>query len=273
MTRMKTRVADSSKVKQWQQTWQAHWQKEGPPGYELPVGRGAGADWEREFLGTTRTPAKERQRLERIMKEFSGGFEKLYRLGPAVTVFGSARFREGSDYYKLGMEVGRELAKAGFAVMTGGGPGMMEAANRGAKEAGGVSVGCNIILPHEQAANPYLDEVVNFNYFFTRKVMLVKYSCAFIGLPGGFGTLDELFEAATLIQCRKIGPFPLILIGKQFWRNLLELMYDMLGEGAISEEDTGFGYLTDSPEEAVRMILSSQPPHVIDRLSPAKPRA
>jgi len=269
---MKTRASDSSKVRQWQQTWQAHWQKEGLPSYELtPADEAAGADWERDFLGTARTPAKETQRLDRIMKEFSSGFQRLYRLGPAVTVFGSARFQEGSDYYRVGTEVGRELARAGFTVMTGGGPGMMEAANRGAKEAGGVSVGCNIILPHEQAANPYLDEVVNFKYFFARKVMLVKYSCAFIGLPGGFGTLDELFEAATLIQCRKIGPFPLILIGKAFWKNLLELMYDMLREGAISEEDTGFGYLTDSPAEAVQMILSSQPAHVIERLSAPRP--
>jgi uncharacterized protein (TIGR00730 family) len=157
--------------------------------------------------------------------------------------------------------------------MTGGGPGMMEAANRGAKEAGGVSIGCNIILPHEQAPNPYVDELVNFNYFFARKVMLVKYSCAFICLPGGFGTLDEMFEAATLIQCRKIGPFPILLIGKDFWKHLIDLMNDMLCEGAISPEDTGFGYHTDSPAEAVRMILESQPPAVTSRLSPPQANA
>ena len=267
-------MAESEKVKQWQEKWQAHWKMKGPPAYELtPAGRTASADWEREFLGTARTPAKEKQRLDRIVREFSNGFDKLYRLGPAVTVFGSARFPEGSANYELGVEVGRELALAGFAVMTGGGPGMMEAANRGAKEAGGVSIGCNIILPHEQKPNPYVDEVVNFNYFFARKVMLVKYSCAFVCLPGGFGTLDELFEAATLIQCRKIGPFPLILIGKNFWKNLLELMYDMLREGAISIEDTGFGYLTDSPAEAVRMILSSQPATVTELLSPPEKAA
>ena len=160
----------------------------------------------------------------------------------------------------FGVEVGRELARAGFAVITGGGPGMMEAANRGAKEAGGVSIGCNIVLPYEQKPNPYVDEVVSFNYFFARKVMLVKYSCAFVCLPGGFGTLDEMFEAATLIQCHKIGPFPLILIGTAFWQNLIELMYDMLREGAISVEDTGFGFVTDSPAQAVEMIVSSQPP-------------
>ncbi len=256
------------KLQQWQETWQARWRTEGLPDYELtPAGDIAGADWEREFLATSRTPDREKQRLDRIMQEFATGFERLYRLGPAVTVFGSARFPENSENYRLGMEVGRELARAGFAVITGGGPGIMEAANRGAKEAGGISIGCNIVLPHEQKPNPYVDEVVSFNYFFARKVMLVKYSCAFVCLPGGFGTLDEMFEAATLIQCGKIGPFPLILIGCAFWQNLIELMEDMLREGAISAEDTGFGFVTDSPAQAVEMILSSQPQTVIDRLS------
>jgi uncharacterized protein (TIGR00730 family) len=261
-------MADSEKLQKWQETWQSHWKKEGPPAYELTAaGEVAGAEWERELLDRARTPEKEKQRLGRILEEFSHGFDRLYRLGPAVTVFGSARFPEGSDYYRLGVEVGRELARAGFSVITGGGPGMMEAANRGAREAGGVSIGCNIVLPHEQKPNPYVDDVVSFNYFFTRKVMLVKYSCAFVCLPGGFGTLDELFEAATLIQCHKIGPFPLILIGKKFWKNLIELMYDMLREGAISAEDTGFGFLTDSPSQAVQMILSSLPASVTGRLS------
>jgi uncharacterized protein (TIGR00730 family) len=191
-------------------------------------------------------------------------------LGPAVTVFGSARFGEGSENYRLGVEVGSELARAGFAVITGGGPGIMEAANRGAKEAGGVSIGCNIILPREQKPNPYVDEVVSFNYFFARKVMLVKYSCAFVCLPGGFGTLDEMFEAATLIQCCKIGPFPLVLIGTVFWQNLIELIDDMQRQGAVSPEDTGFGFVTDSPAQAVEMIVSSQPPSVTERLSAAR---
>ena len=262
---------ESDKVRQWQETWQSLWSRQGPPDYELtPTGEIANSGWEADFLATARTPDKERQRLDRITKEFSNGFDRLYRLGPAVTVFGSARFPEGTEYYRLGVEVGRELAKAGFAVITGGGPGMMEAANRGAKEAGGVSIGCNIILPHEQEPNPYVDETVNFEYFFVRKVMLVKYSCAFICLPGGFGTLDEMFEAATLIQCRKIGPFPLMLMGKSFWKNLIELLDDMLLEGAISPDDTGFGYVTDSPEEAVRMIVSSQPANVIERLRAAR---
>lgn len=261
----------SEKLRLWQETWQAHWKKEGPPAYELTAaGEVSAADWDREFLATPRTPEREKQRLDRITSEFSNGFDKLYNLGPAVTVFGSARFQEGSAYYRQGVEVGRELAQSGFAVITGGGPGMMEAANRGAKEAGGVSIGCNIVLPFEQKSNPYVDDVVNFNYFFARKVMLVKYSCAFICLPGGFGTLDEMFEAATLIQCRKIGPFPLILIGENFWKNLIEMMYDMQREGAISEEDTGFGFVTDSPAEAVRMILSSQPAAVTERLTAVK---
>jgi hypothetical protein len=267
-------MAESEKLQKWQETWQSHWRQEGPPAYELTAaGEVASTEWEREFLGSVRTPEKEKQRLDRILKEFSTGFERLYQLGPAVTVFGSARFKEDSPHYRAGVEVGRALAQAGFAVITGGGPGMMEAANRGAKEAGGVSIGCNIILPHEQQPNPYVDEVVSFNYFFARKVMLVKYSCAFVCLPGGFGTLDEMFEAATLIQCHKIGPFPLILIGKAFWKNLVELMYDMLHEGAISMEDTGFGFVTDSPSEAVEMILSSQPATVTERLAASRAAA
>jgi uncharacterized protein (TIGR00730 family) len=264
----------SEKLEKWHEVWQSHWRREGPPGYELaPSGEVPSTEWERELLGAARTPEKEKQRLDRILKEFSAGFDRLYRLGPAVTVFGSARFEEHSAYYRAGVEVGHALARAGFAVITGGGPGMMEAANRGAKEAGGVSIGCNIVLPHEQKPNPYVDEVVSFNYFFTRKVMLVKYSCAFVCLPGGFGTLDEMFEAATLIQCHKIGPFPLILIGKSFWKNLVELMYDMLHEGAISVEDTGFAFVTDSPAEAVDMILSSQPATVTERLAAAQAAA
>lgn len=249
-------------LEQWEKRWAEHWAKGGPPAYELAP------DHEREFLAHARTPAKEKQRLERIMKEFENGFERLYKLGPAVTVFGSARFNEGHPHYRLGVEMGRQLAKAGFAVITGGGPGMMEAANRGAKEAGGVSIGCNIILPFEQKPNPYVDEVVNFHYFFSRKVMLVKYSCAFICLPGGFGTLDELFEAATLIQCRKIGPFPLILLGKKFWTNLVRLTADMVRAGAVSPEEVGFGFVTDSPAEAVELIVRTVPAEVKKHLKP-----
>jgi uncharacterized protein (TIGR00730 family) len=249
---------------EWERLWREHWSTQNASSYELAPAE----DSETEFLSQVRSPDGERKRLERIVTEFEEGFRRLYQLGPAVTVFGSARFGEGTPQYALGMEIGRELAKAGFAVMTGGGPGMMEAANRGAKEAGGVSVGCNIVLPFEQRANPYLDEVVNFRYFFARKVMLVKYSCAFVCLPGGFGTLDELFEAATLIQCRKIGPFPLILLGRQFWGKLLRFILDLRETGAISPEDIGFGAVLDSPAEAVSLIASHIPAEVRSRLRP-----
>ena len=201
---------------EWERSWKAHWSKAGTPGYELPKQGAAGA--EAAFLTETRTREKEIARLERIHDEFVKGFKGLSQLGPAVTVFGSARFKDGHPYYKLARATGAELARAGFATLTGGGPGIMEAANRGAFESGGTSYGLNIILPHEQNPNPYVQQSINFHYFFVRKVMLIKYSCAFIIMPGGLGTLDELFEAATLIQCRKIGPFPVVLMGTRFWR-------------------------------------------------------
>jgi uncharacterized protein (TIGR00730 family) len=262
-------VTESEKLQKWHENWQLYWRNQGPAADEPGAGRASeGADWEEELLASVRTPSKDKQRLHRIVREFSNGFDQLHSLGPAVTVFGSARFTEESPNYKVGMEVGRELARAGLAVITGGGPGLMEAANRGAHEGGGVSIGCNLILPGEQATNQYVDSVIPFHYYFVRKVMLLKYSCAFVYLPGGFGTLDELFEAARLIQCGKIGPFPLMLLGSAFWRNVMEVMYDLLREGAVSPEDTGFGYVTDSPAEAVAMILENLPPAVSSRLSP-----
>ena len=245
---------------EWERMWHEHW-----------IGSsnaGAKPDAEQQFLSASRTPDQERRRLARITKEFEMGFRRLHKVGPAVTVFGSARFKEGTPHYRLGVELGRELAKAGFSVMTGGGPGLMEAANRGAKEAGGTSIGCNIVLPHEQAPNPYLDDVLNFRYFFARKVMLVKYSCAFVCLPGGFGTLDEMFEAATLIQCRKIGPFPLVLLGRAFWDNLREFFFDLRDSGAISRQDVGFGAILDSPQEAVKLIAERVPSGVRKLLKP-----
>jgi uncharacterized protein (TIGR00730 family) len=257
-------VTESEKVQKWHENWQLHWRYQGPAAYEPG---GDGADWEEELLTSARTPAKDKQRLHRIVREFSNGFDQLYPFGPAVTVFGSSRFAEETPHYKLGIEVGRELARAGFAVITGGGPGLMEAANRGAREAGGISIGCNLVLPREQEVNRYVDGVVPFHYLFIRKVMLVKYSCAFVCLPGGFGTLNELFEAATLIQCGKIGPFPLMLLGRAFWRNVMELMYDLLREGAILPEETGFAYVTDSPAEAVATILENIPPSVRSRIA------
>lgn len=253
-------------VDEWDEQWQQHWSKVGLPGYELPVGGPGGQ--ERDFLAHARTPAREQQRLKRITSEFSRAFKALYPVGPAVTVFGSARFKEDHRYYKLARAVGAELAKAGFATLTGGGPGIMEAANRGAHEAGGASYGLNIILPHEQSANPYVDESIEFHYFFTRKVCLVKYSCAFIVMPGGLGTLDELFEAATLIQCQKIGPFPLVLMGASFWAGMQRWGQFMIKQGVFAQEEIGFGRITDSPQEAVDLIVRALPPAVRKRLKP-----
>jgi uncharacterized protein (TIGR00730 family) len=259
--RRKSRAPD-----EWERQWQQHWSKVGLPGYELPVG-GPGGD-ERDFLAYARTPAKEKQRLRRISDEFSRAFKALYAVGPAVTVFGSARFKPGHRYYRLARAVGHELARSGFATLTGGGPGIMEAANRGAYEAGGASYGLNIMLPHEQSANPYVDASIEFHYFFTRKVCLVKYSCAFIVMPGGLGTLDEMFEAATLIQCQKIGPFPLILMGTTFWNGFKEWGRFMMKQGVFVQEEIGFGRITDSPKEAVDLIVRGLPAAVKARLKP-----
>jgi uncharacterized protein (TIGR00730 family) len=189
------------------------------------------------------------------MVEFVRGFRALHFVGPCVTVFGSARFHEDHPYYELAREVGRELARAGFTVMTGGGPGIMEAANRGAKEVGGRSVGCNIELPAEQMPNRYLDRWITFRHFFVRKVMLVKYSYAFIALPGGFGTLDEIFETVTLVQTGKIQEFPIILVVRDFWEPLLEFLRARpLAEGTIGPEDLERLTVTDSPAEAARSV-------------------
>jgi uncharacterized protein (TIGR00730 family) len=197
-------------------------------------------------------------RILRIAREFLRGFRALHFVGPCVTVFGSARFAPDHQYYALARETGARLARLGLTVMTGGGPGVMEAANRGAREAGGCSVGCNIQLPFEQRPNPYLDRFVEFRYFFVRKVMLVKYSYAFVVLPGGFGTLDELFEALTLIQTRKIQNFRVVLMGREYWQPLLDFIArTMIGRGTISPEDAGLIRLTDSPEEAAAIVQES----------------
>lgn len=194
-------------------------------------------------------------RIVRIALEFVRGFRRLHFVGPCVTVFGSARFTEGHPYYKLGRQVGAAIVKEGFTVMTGGGPGLMEAANRGAKEARGHSVGCNIELPEEQQPNPYLDTFVQFRYFFVRKVMLVKYSHGFVVLPGGFGTMDEIFETATLIQTGKIPSFPLILMGTEYWRPLFEMLRGtMLPHGTVEAADIDRLQLTDSPEVAIAAV-------------------
>ncbi|MEK6704204.1 MAG: TIGR00730 family Rossman fold protein [Bdellovibrionota bacterium] len=210
---------------------------------------------EAQFLAGRHRAATEVLRLLRITIEFIRGFWALQKIGPAVTVFGSSRFGEDNPYYNLAKDVGAALAGEGFAVMTGGGPGIMEAANRGAKEAGGLSVGCNIILPHEQTPNPFLDRVITFRYFFVRKVMLVKYSYAFIIMPGGLGTLDEMSEAMTLIQTGKLYDFPVILVGRDYWAGLYDWIRDTLVKsGAVAVEDLNFIHLTDSPEEVIAVI-------------------
>jgi len=190
-----------------------------------------------------------------ILRELVRGFRALHFIGPCVTVFGSARFGEDHKYYALGREVGAGLARVGFTVMTGGGPGIMEAANRGAKDVGGRSVGCNIELPHEQQPNPYLDRWITFRHFFVRKLMLIKYSYAFIALPGGFGTLDEIFETATLIQTGKIQQFPVILMGRDYWAPLIAFLRDRLvAERTIEPGDLERITMTDSAEEAVETV-------------------
>ena len=197
-------------------------------------------------------------RVFRILGEFVNGFDSMAAITKGVSVFGSARTDEANEYYQDAVETGKLLAEAGFEVITGGGPGIMEAANRGAFEAGKVSVGCNIELPFEQKPNPYLTKSLTFKYFFVRKTVFIKYSNAYIIFPGGFGTLDELFEALTLIQTRKIRNFPVVLFGSQYWRGLLSwLTSTMLNEKNINPEDLGLIHLTDSPKDAVDFIIKT----------------
>lgn len=222
---------------------------------------------DRRLLEGPRSRTAEFFRVLRIAKEFIRGFRALHFVGPCVTVFGSARFDDEHPYYRQAREIGGRLAKLGFTVLTGGGPGIMEAANRGAQEAGGRSIGCNIILPQEQAANPYVDKVVTFRYFFVRKVMLVKYSQAFVIMPGGFGTMDEAFEAATLIQTGKVFDFPVIFVGTEFWGPLFEfLKVRMLPERTIDAGDIGRFVLTDSVDDVISRLdrCPSRPEHPVD---------
>lgn len=207
---------------------------------------------EAPFLEGPRSRGFELVRALRIFAELIRGFRALHFVGPCVTVFGSARFGEGHPAYALGRAVGQELARVGFTVMTGGGPGVMEAACRGAKEAGGRAVGCNIELPHEQL-NPFLDRHVTFRYFFVRKLMLVKYAYAFIVLPGGFGTLDELFEIATLVQTGKVKDFPVVLMGSEYWAPLVAQLRSMVTAGALSGPDLAHVTLVDSPAQAASL--------------------
>ena len=194
-------------------------------------------------------------RALRILSEFVDGFDALAGIGRAVTVFGSARVQPGEPAYELAREIGRLLAAEGFAVITGGGPGIMEAANLGCQEGGGFSIGLNIELPHEQALNAHVDMGIEFRYFFARKTMFVKYADGFVILPGGFGTLDELFEALTLIQTGKIEHFPVVLVGTEYWRGLLDWMRStQLAAGAIAESDLRLFHLTDDPNEVCRIM-------------------
>jgi uncharacterized protein (TIGR00730 family) len=197
----------------------------------------------------------------RAVRDFIVGFRALHFSGPCITVFGSARYGTSHPRYELAREVGRAVAEMGFTVMTGGGPGLMEAANRGAQEAGGRSVGCNIELPFEQLPNRYMNRSVTCRYFFVRKVLLFKYSCAFVALPGGFGTLDELFEALTLIQTRKVANFPVVLLGVSYWRPLQDLLQRLATEGAIDRSDLDLVLITDDVSAAMEHIQQ----HVTER--------
>jgi uncharacterized protein (TIGR00730 family) len=210
---------------------------------------------ERLFLEGSRSRLAEIARALRVFTEMLKGFRALRSVGPCATVFGSARFDENHRYYQMAREVGRELGLAGFTVMTGGGPGIMEAANRGARDVGAPSVGCNIRLPQEQKPNPYLDKFVEFRYFFVRKMMLVKYSYAFIAPPGGFGTLDEVFECATLIQTGKIRNFPLVLMGRDYWAPLLGFLREMMApQATIGRGDISRITVTDDPAEVAELV-------------------
>jgi uncharacterized protein (TIGR00730 family) len=206
------------------------------------------------FLSGPRSRWKEFLTLLKIAQQFFYGFRKLHFVGPCVTFFGSARFKEDHPYYEAARSLARRVGRVGFTVMTGGGPGVMEAANRGAKDVGATSVGCNIVLPHEQFANKYLDVDLTFDHFFVRKVLLLKYSVCFVVMPGGAGTMDELFETATLIQTGKVKGFPLILYGKEFWAPVLQQLELMVQRGTISPGEMDFIHVVDSVEEATEVL-------------------
>jgi uncharacterized protein (TIGR00730 family) len=209
-------------------------------------------------LPTVRSRETDDERLERMHDELAMGFRALAHIERAVSVFGSARDRPGTPAYEQAREVGYALGEAGLAVITGGGPGLMEAANRGAKEAGGLSVGLNIELPFEQAPNPYQDIALTFHYFFTRKIMFVRYANAFVVLPGGFGTLDEVFEALVLIQTRKVRNFPVMLVGTDYWQGLVDWVRERLvAEGRVSPEDLSLFHCTDDIREVVAVCASA----------------
>ena len=205
-----------------------------------------------------RSTLTDEDRVERISEELRMGFEALAQVGAAASFFGSARTQPDDPDYRLARETARIVGESGLTIITGGGPGLMEAANRGAKDAGAMSVGLNIELPFEEGANPYLDIALEFHYFFTRKIMFVRYASGFVVLPGGFGTMDELWEALTLIQTGKIVEFPVVLVGTEYWRGMIEWVGDrMLGEGNISADDLDLFTVTDDPEEVRDLLMSA----------------
>ncbi|MBX7219157.1 MAG: TIGR00730 family Rossman fold protein [Blastocatellia bacterium] len=231
------------------------------PGPQALPGKLVTVSEEQYFLEGPKSRSSEFLMTLRLVFDFIRGFRVLHFVGPCVTVFGSARFAERHPHYELAREVGKAVSQLGFTVMTGGGPGIMEAANRGAQEGGGNSVGCNIVLSTEQQPNPYLDRQVTLRYFFVRKVLLLKYSYAFIVMPGGVGTMDEFFEALTLIQTRKIKNFPIVLMGKSYWQPLVGLLEKMAEAKAIDPADMDLLLFTDSVEEAMRHLQT----HAIER--------
>ncbi|MBX2978108.1 MAG: TIGR00730 family Rossman fold protein [Flavobacteriales bacterium] len=206
------------------------------------------------FLAGPRSRWKEFLSVVHIAREFIYGFRKLHFVGPCVTFFGSARFTEDHPYYKAAQELAGRVGRVGFTIMTGGGPGIMEAANRGARDVGARSVGCNIVLPMEQYANPYLDVSLTFDRFYVRKVLLLKYSVAFVVMPGGAGTVDELFETVTLIQTGKVKNFPILLYGKDYWAPMLQQIDRMVAEGTIGRKELEFVFVADSVEEATTLL-------------------
>jgi uncharacterized protein (TIGR00730 family) len=226
---------------------------------------------ESRFLEGPRTRSYEFFFAIRVLFELIKGFRALHFVGPCITVFGSARFKEGHPYYQKAYEIGKRFGQSGIAVMTGGGPGIMEAANRGAFENGGLSLGCNIELPFEQAANPYMHKWVNMRYFFVRKVLLVKYSIAFVVMPGGFGTMDEFWETLTLIQTRIIHDFPVVVFGKEYFAPLQDMLNTMVREKTISPEDLELVLITDDVDEVAAYIRKFVLKHY--HIRPVKPSA
>ncbi|HMQ69273.1 MAG TPA: TIGR00730 family Rossman fold protein [Ignavibacteria bacterium] len=212
---------------------------------------------ERYFLEGPRSRWEEFKFTVSVMLEFIKGFRAFHFVGPCVTVFGSARTPDEHEHYDQAYQIGKRLSNIGFTIMTGGGPGIMEAANKGARDAGGPSVGCNIELPFEQEHNPYMDKWVTFKYFFVRKVLLMKYSYAYVVMPGGAGTMDELFETLTLIQTKKISDFPIVIMGVEYWKNLIELLDDFVAKKTISADDLKLFIVTDSIDEAVEHIQNN----------------